>query len=154
MERLLSQKLPERQKADMTVQRVEPPPDLSPLRFACRRLLDALASSGRWEDAQSTGVPFTVRSTPEFFNFRQVFFTRQKKHMPAALQYGGQENLQEHGKAAGWRSMLNELAKQKIGSKITNEECCHPFRHMDKFFCFQHRSLFSPLYTCSFLIQN
>ena len=61
MERLLAQKEPERKTIETTVHPGDPPPALSNLHFACRRLLDGLASSSRWSDAATEGIPYKVR---------------------------------------------------------------------------------------------
>lgn len=72
-------------------------------------------------------------SLSEWFNFRQVFFTRRKKHMPVASQHrraGQFANLLLHGKSAGWRAMLEELAKKELPKEsLTRMANCFAIAH-------------------------
>ena len=92
-------------------------PDLTSLQFACRRLMDSLADTGLWQLAKDDGVPLALSQTsfPAFYNFRQQFFSRQKKRGEEYFRrYGGLANLYAHGKANGWKDMLLELERAKV----------------------------------------
>ena len=61
-------------------------PDLQPLEFAARRLLDGLAAHEPKEDqthlfslAETQGMPYKINLKTVWFNFRQLHFSRCRK---------------------------------------------------------------------------
>ena len=102
-------------------------PDLTPVQFACRRLLDCLAQDADlWKLAQNEGIPFQLSQTgrPRWYNFRQLNFTRRKKAQPIHAQYGGLENLYHYGKASGWKDVLEALLESRIVRKTDDDKQC------------------------------
>ena len=106
----------------------EPPLALSGMDFACRRLFDALAEDSTevnfpgvphrtklWDVAITDGVPLKISGGTPWFNFRQMFFTRKRKDVPALQRYGGVANLVAHGAAPKWKCVLAHLVEQSAG---------------------------------------
>ena len=117
LEKLLQHTNETKRKTMPEPQASEEIPDLTSLQFACRRLMDSLADTGLWQLAKDDGVPLALSQTsfPAFYNFRQQFFSRQKKRGEEYFRrYGGLANLYAHGKANGWKDMLLELERAKV----------------------------------------
>ena len=101
----------------------EAPPNLGGVELACRRLLTKLADDEpRWADAVQSGIPFAIKNGSPWYNFRQLHFSRKKKDNVTYLQYGGLENLYTHGKAGGWRAMLERLEAGKMATRSAGDK--------------------------------
>ena len=99
-------------------------PGLTEVQFACRRLLDCLAETGLWQEAKDSGIPLQLSQTADkrFYNFRQQFFSRKKNRgVDSFNKYGGLPNLYHHGKADGWKSMMQYLLDSKVATKIEKD---------------------------------
>ena len=103
-------------------------PDLEPIQFAARRLLDTLASHDPKPDetqlfarAETDGIPLKVNQKTVWYNYRQLHFSRSRKRQEGLLKYGGSQVLNDHGTAAGWKSLLQSLVTHGVG-KLSEDE--------------------------------
>jgi len=81
----------EKKHGDNPVEEKEEIPNLEPIEFASRRLFDGLASTNKddgshlLEAADLEGIPFKVNARTEWYNFRQLHFSRSRKRQQGVL---------------------------------------------------------------------
>ena len=112
----------ERRKKEGSDLTKEPQPDLTPVQFACRRLVDSLEECPElWKLAADCGIPWVIGQTtyPAWYNHRQASFTRKKQKTQGSERYGGLQVLYDHGRAAGWKDMLQHLVSSGVAYKAT-----------------------------------
>ena len=96
-------------------------PDLQPIEFAGRRLLDGLAAHEPTAEetelfslAENPGIPYKINQKSVWYNFRQLHFSRTRKRQEGLLRYGGSQVLNTFGTAAGWGELLDSLVERKV----------------------------------------
>lgn len=77
--------------------------------------------AAKWELACTTGIPFRLRRSSAWGNFRQHYFLRCKKEAPLYKEYGSLQNLYDHGSANGWRTLMQHLVKCEVCQKVTHD---------------------------------
>ena len=124
LERLLQKNVVAAKKVQLTSDETAIP-SLTPVQFACRRLLDSLSENETFERCVLQGIPYSITAASFWLNFRQCFFSRKKKHEQGYEHYGGLQNLYHHGKASGWKHMLKELVRLNIAAEgsFEDKEC-------------------------------